>query len=225
MLDLLLTAQEDERRRLSMDIHDGPLQSLAVSTMALNNAMKRLERGETELIERELLLLRTSLAEAIEEVRAVLANLSLDMLTNLGLIPALYSHIERFSNVTGIVVEVEDALGQRLPEHIELLFYRLAQEALSNVRQHAEAKKVQLFFGVVGGSIHMVVADDGKGFDPDAALQQRRAGHKLGLQSMMQRIRDAQGTLTIGPADGPVETTGTILKFQCPLSGNRTYEG
>ncbi len=214
-LDLLLTAQEDERRRLSMDIHDGPLQSLAVSTMALNTAIKRLARGETECVEHELLLLGTSLSEAIEEIRAVLANLSLSMLTNDGLIPALHAHIERFSRVTGIAVEIQDCLGQRLPGRIELLFYRLAQEALSNVRKHSEAKNVRLSLKVEGNRLHMTVIDDGKGFDVDAVLQRNEAGHHLGLRSMMQRIRDAQGTLTIGPA----ETKGTILRFQCPLPG------
>jgi signal transduction histidine kinase len=212
-LNLLLTAQEDERRRLSMDIHDGPLQSLAVSAMALSTAIKRLTRGETELIERELLLMRTSLADAIEEVRAVLANLSIDILTNSGLIPALHAHIERFSGVTGIVVEMEDEVGQRLPSLIERLFYRLAQEALSNVRKHAEAKNVKLSLKVIGDRLYMTVADDGKGFDVNAVLQRHEAGHRLGLRSMMQRIRDAEGDLTIGPG----ETGGTILRFQCPL--------
>jgi signal transduction histidine kinase len=215
-LDLLLTAQEDERRRLSMDIHDGPLQSLAVSTMTLNTAIKRLARGETALVEHELLLLRTSLAESIEEVRAVLANLSVHTLTNDGLIPALHAHIERFSGVTGIVVEMQDDLGQRLPGRIELLFYRLAQEALSNVRKHAEAEKVRLSLKVEGDRLHMTVADNGKGFDVDAVLQRHEAGHQLGLRSMMQRIRDAEGDLTIGPG----ETRGTILRFQCPLPGD-----
>jgi signal transduction histidine kinase len=213
MLNLLLTAQEDERRRLSMDIHDGPLQSLAVSTMALNTAIKRLARGETEFVERELLLLRTSLSEAIEEVRAVLANLSLYILTNDGLIPALHAHIERFSGVTGIAVEMQDDVEQRLSALIELLFYRLAQEALSNVRKHAEAKNVRLSLKVENNRLHMTVADDGKGFAVDAVLQRHDAGHQLGLRSMMQRIRDAQGDLTIGPG----ETRGTILRFQCPL--------
>jgi signal transduction histidine kinase len=220
-LDLLLTAQEDERRRLSMDIHDGPLQSLAVSTMALNRAIKRLEYGETKLIERDLLILRKSLTDTIEELRAALANLSIDILTSDGLILALNSHIERFSGVTGIAVEMQDDLGQRLPGHIEMLFYRLAQEALSNVRKHAEAKKVRLSLKVEGNRLHMVVADDGKGFDMDAVLQRREAGHKLGLRSMRQRIGDAQGTLTICPA----ETTGTTLRFQCPLPGGGKYEG
>jgi signal transduction histidine kinase len=215
MLALLLSAQEDERRRLSMDIHDGPLQSLAVSTMALDTARKKLARGQTVLVEHELSLLGTSLSDAIEEIRAVLANLSLYILTNEGLIPALHAHIERYSGVTGIAVEMEDDLGQRLPGRIELLFYRLAQEALSNVRKHAEAKNVRLSLKVEDNCLFMRVVDDGKGFDVDAVLQRNEAGHHLGLRSMMQRIRDAQGALTIGPA----EPKGTTLRFQCPLPG------
>lgn len=218
VLNLLLSAQEDERRRLSMDIHDGPLQSLAVSLMALNIAIKRLERGEIELIERELLLLRTGLAGTIEELRAVLANLSLDILTDAGLIPALHTHIERFSHVTGIAVKVQDDLGQRLPGSIELLFYRLAQEALSNVRKHAEAKTVRLSFKIEKDCLHMVVADDGKGFDVNAVLKRHHAGHKLGLRSMLQRIKDAEGDLTIDSVLGK----GTVLWFQCPLPSLHT---
>jgi len=110
---------------------------------------------------------------------------------------------------------MEVDLGQRLPGRIELLYYRLAQEALSNVRKHAEAKNVRLSLKVEDNRLFMTVVDDGKGFDVDTVLQRNEAGHHLGLRSMMQRIRDAQGALTISPA----EPNGTILRFQCPLPG------
>ncbi|HYP38779.1 MAG TPA: PAS domain S-box protein [Chloroflexia bacterium] len=214
MLNQIMNAQEAERRRVSMDIHDGPLQSLGIALMALDRAIRRMERGEHDRAEQEIRSLRETLSSTVSELRAVLADLSLEILTYYGLIFALEEYIEHFSQVTNIDIEMENELNMRLPNNLEMLLYRLAQEALANIRKHSGASKVAISLKVEGGRVHMTISDDGKGFDVDAALSKRAAGKQLGLQSMRQRIRDAQGSLTIESAPGGNSTT---LRFWCPI--------
>lgn len=211
----LMTAQEVERRRLSMDLHDGPLQSLGVAIMALERATNRHHRQEYEMVEQELQALRMHLAETVAEVRGILGDLSLQTLTSRGLSYALQVFVERFSNVTEIAVTLRDEVQTRLPVRLELLMYRLAQESLANVRKHAGASNVQITLEIVDGDFVMTIHDDGVGFDVEVVLADHThaAGEQFGLRSMGQRIQNAQGKLTIisSPAGN------TSLEFRCPL--------
>jgi signal transduction histidine kinase len=214
LLHQLLNAQEDERRRLSMDIHDGPLQSLGVSLLALDRSMRRLDRGEFEAGRRELDSLRVHLSSTVSEVRYVLADLGLELLTHYGLKAALSNHVERFSEVTGIEVVMRYTVRRRLSPDVTLLMYRLAQEALANIRKHSRATSAMLHMRMKQGNLLLMIEDNGRGFDPKAVLQMRYAGEKLGLRSMRERVELAGGTFSIKSAPGQ----GTLLEFSCPLS-------
>ena len=136
-LHQVIGAQETERRRLSMDLHDGPLQSLAVCTVAVDRVIRRQKRGEHALVLRELQELRRSLNTTIDEVRLVLADLSLEVLRNRGLAKALHDYLARFCDLTDIRADLdldEHAIDALSPAS-QVLLYRLAQEALSNVRK------------------------------------------------------------------------------------------
>ena len=213
LLNQLMHAQEAERRRLSMEVHDGPLQSLGVALMALDRATLRWERGETELAERELRYLRSVRGDIVNEVRAVLADLSLEILTSYGLEFALRSHINRFSEACGIKVSFRSAVPRRLSPEIELLFYRLAQEALANTRKHAQATRVSVWLALKGDKLHLRVSDNGVGFDPDEVLRPGRDGERLGLRSMRHRINAMHGEMIISSRLG----RGTVLEFWCPI--------
>lgn len=212
LLRELLTAQEAERRRLSMEIHDGPLQLLGVSLLAVDRAMRREERGETEQARHELRSLRETLASTVGEVRSVLADLSLDVLNQYGLVPALKDHARRFSEITGIEVSVDDGVPERLPEDIELMVYRLAQEALSNVRKHANAQQVEIQIKEEGDLLVMSIVDNGKGFDTSTEQSAGLPGERLGLRSMQERVHNARGEFTI--VSSPSQ--GTKLTFSVP---------
>lgn len=209
----LLYAHEAERRRLSMDIHDGPLQSLGVSLMALDRAVRRYERGDEEKAIEELKLLRTTLASTVGEIRAVLADLSDEVLNTYGLSTALARHVERFGEITGIEVEMSNNLNRRLPADTELLMYRLAQEAMANIRKHSQAQHAKITLQILGNTLYLKVADDGKGFDIEGVLSQYDDGKHLGLKSMRERVQAAGGDLAIASAPGK----GTVLEFQCPV--------
>ncbi len=146
LLTELLTAQEAERRRLSMELHDGPLQSLGVLLLATDRMVRRNEREEYSMAAQELQNARDLILVIVDEVRALLSDLSLEVLTSYGLIPALRDHIDRYSEVTGILVSLQNPLEERLPPYIELLMYRLVQESLANARKHAGATRVGVSF-------------------------------------------------------------------------------
>lgn len=215
LLSQLMSAQEAERRRLSRDIHDGPLQSLGVCLLSVDRAARRHERGEYHLVLQELQTLRENLQNTVGEIRSVLADLNLDTLANFGLAAALRQHVARLSAVTGIKVKMRSRVRRRLPSAIELLMYRLAQEALANVRKHSQAKNVYLSLRIQGDNLYMTISDDGVGFDMESVMEQedRPAGHGLGLRSMRERVEAAGGGLTISSEPG----RGTTLEFWCPL--------
>jgi signal transduction histidine kinase len=213
LLTQALTAQEAERRRLSRDMHDGPLQSLGVALMALDRSMRRHQLGEYGLAGEEARFLRSTLLETVDEIRAVLADLSLEVLTAKGLVGALRGLIERFTGVTGIEVTVTEYLTSTLRPETELLLYRLAQEALANVRKHSHAQTATISLFTHDGNVHLTIHDDGRGFDPETALQQHDSGQGIGLRSMRERIELMGGKCNIESAPGK----GTTLEFWCPI--------
>jgi signal transduction histidine kinase len=206
-------AQEAERRRICMDIHDGPLQSLSVSTLLLSRAMRRLEQTRYDLAEDDLHHLQSVLADTASQMRMVLANLSAEIIEAHGLAAMLRDHAASFSELTGISVEVVSSVPDNIGSEFRLLFLQLARESLNNVRKHAKACNVTLSLFVQGNNLCLTISDDGEDFDPRAALKRRHPGEKLGLWSMRQRIRKVQGDLVIKSSPG----IGTILQFHCPL--------
>lgn len=213
LLRQLTHAEEAERRRLAMDIHDGPLQSLGVAALGLDRAMRRRARGEHELAEQELSLVRSTLREATDELRSTLADLSQEVLVNYGLGVALHKLADRLARLTSTSIHVYDTLNTSLDKHLELLLYRLAQEALSNVRKHADAHRAYVHLRSDDSFVIVQVADDGKGFDVERALQKHIDGKALGLRSMRERIESAGGEMEIISTRGE----GTILTFRYPL--------
>ena len=177
-------------------------------------SIRRLDRGELDASRRELNALRASLTGTVAEVRAVLADLSLELLTQYGLETALRNHVERFSEVTGINVGLRYGVKRKLGADVTLLMYRLAQEALANIRKHSRASSATIQMKVSRGDLSMLVSDNGRGFDPTAVLQKRYAGEKLGLRSMRERVELAGGKFTIESSPG----SGTSLTFSCPIS-------
>src|SRR5205814_1900837 len=132
---------------------------------------------------------RQSLLSAVEELRSVLADLSQEKLSNYGLAVALESNVERFSDVTGIEAQFLNSLDRRLPGDIELLTYRLAQEALANIRKHSHARNVRISLELADATLHLTVSDNGRGFNVEELLSSCEDGKRLGLRSMRQRAQ------------------------------------
>ncbi len=200
----LLRLQDEERRRIARELHDGSVQVLAAALM--NLAMLKESPSMRNLdAERRLLARTASLTEqCVKELRTMSYLLHPPVLDELGLGPALRSWIDGFSERSGIPVEIAipEDLGRLSPE-AETALFRITQEALGNVHRHAESSTAGVRLDISMGTIELEITDDGKGFDP--ALSGKKGGHRklgVGLLGMRERAGQVGGSLTIESRPG-----------------------
>jgi len=207
----LTEVQESERRQLARELHDELGQALTAIRMDLAAIEKALpDRAAPHLLER--LQEATQLTDqTLEQVREMSLDLRPPMLDDLGLAPTIRWHLKRYQNRTKIATSLT-ILGEerRLPMSIETAFYRVLQEALTNVARHANADSVHLTLHYATQQIRATCEDDGGGFDPDAIFEQEVGS--MGLWSMRERMALLNGTLHIESMIG----RGTELCFTIP---------
>jgi signal transduction histidine kinase len=156
------------------------------------------------------------MAEIVQELRNLISDLRPAVLEHLGLVAAAAAYLDQFTRQTGVVSYLEDERdGKRVPANIETAFYRLLQEAITNVRKHAEAKTVWVRFSIYDGLFRMDVTDDGRGFDPEVILARSLSSGHIGLHSMQERIESAGGGMEIDSTQGK----GTRITFWTPING------
>ncbi|MEJ5247311.1 HAMP domain-containing sensor histidine kinase [Caldilinea sp.] len=204
----ILQAQEEERRRLAHELHDEAAQSLT----SLLVHIRLLERAQNPAeAQRHIQELRELTARALEDVRRVALDLRPKILDDLGLAAALEWRVDELNKAHGLQASITiEGMERRLPREMELVFYRIAQEALSNVCRHAQAKKVAVSLHSDGRRCILEVVDDGVGFD--ASRLDGRKGDGLGLIGMRERIAMIGGSLEIASRPG----AGTRIKAQAP---------
>ncbi len=206
---MILNAQEEERHRLARDLHDEAAQALT----SLLVHLRLLERaGTAEEAQQRVHELRELTAFALEDVRRVAVDLRPTILDDLGLAPALEWRVDEFNKTDDIQATFSaKGLDKRLPRDMELVLYRIGQEALNNIGRHAAASTVQVTLIQSESDISLAVADDGLGFDPMAV--QVDAQHGLGLEGMRERIGMIGGDFVIDSALGQ----GTLIRATAPL--------
>jgi PAS domain S-box-containing protein len=204
----LLAVQEEERRRLARDLHDGILQSLTCLHLLLEpGPMLSADDVQANLQE-----VRATLDDLTATLRTLSADLRPPMLDQLGLLPALLWLVERFTAQTGVRIDFRhEGLGGRFAPTTETAAYRLVQEALANVARHAGVSEVSVRVWVQGDGLHLQIEDEGVGFDPEAALV---SGAAAALTGMWERVQLLGGKLTIDSAPGE----GTHVKAELPLA-------
>ncbi len=208
----VLTAQEEERTRIARELHDDTAQ-------ALTSVLVRLRLLERSADDKRLRLglaeLRDLTVETLEGVRRLAIDLRPPMLDDLGLEAAIQSHVQDFSARWQINVNFTSSGLGRLPPNVELVLYRIVQEALSNVAKHASASRVETRLSRKGRTLRLLVEDDGCGFDVEAAKGSRQSG--LGLFGMEERLALIGGTLRVESSPGK----GTRLSAEVPLPRSR----
>jgi len=218
LMTQLLSAQEQERKRIARDIHDGPLQELGVLLLSLERCKRQLEAGAVDDGLAGLSRLRTDVQGAIAMLRALISDLRPPVLDTSGLLGALDYLAGRVGRETNIIVDVSSRIGSRLDPSLEVVVFRLVQEALSNIRQHAQAQHAWVRLERRGAELHLDVRDDGQGFAVSRGEQQALATGHIGLASMRERVEAVGGTLVI-------ESTprrGTVLHFTLPFHSDPT---
>lgn len=201
-----LSAQEEERKRIARDLHDGVAQQLTALMLKL-----RAPQGANALAIADL---RADLGAMLEEVRRLARELRPSVLDDLGLADAIASHIDdlRASHGVDISLSVECA-RPRLPRQTELALYRIAQEALTNALKHSATRKINVELRCTQEEAHLSVSDDGRGFDTERARTRDQRG--LGLFGMEERAALAGGRLTIQSQPG----AGTVVAASVPIEG------
>jgi two-component system sensor histidine kinase DegS len=199
-------AQEEERQRITQELHDGLVPSLASLNIRLLTARKRLERtGHPMATEMEEL---SELAQAsIRDIRRLIYDLRPVALDELGLVPALREHLARCELENDLVVEFAADGGERLPASVETAFFRIAQEAVNNVLRHARAKQVSVKIEREAGQVRLRIADDGQGFDSQLPY----SGGHVGLWSMCERVEQVGGQFEVRSAPGQGTTVTAVV--------------
>ncbi len=198
----LLTAQEGERKRISMELHDELGQSLAVLKLQIR-AIERALGDEQQDLKGGCRNLLSYLDGVIDNVRRLSRDLSPAVLEDLGLQSALKYLINRFSDhyTVSHAFEVEE-LDDLFPSEAQIIIYRIFQECLTNISKHARATEVDIAVRKSDGAIAMILEDNGLGFDPVEAAAYRAAGRGLGLAALEERTRMLGGSLEIRSRPG-----------------------
>ena len=213
LLKRLIAAQEDERKRVARDLHDGLGQDLAGLALRLE-AIDKQAIHQPEQTRAQLQQARALIAEATEQAYAMILSLRPSALDDLGLAPALRAHAERALKDTGVHFELESRdLTHRLPPEIETALFRTFQEALTNATRHAGARKVCVSLAVRDGSFEGEIADDGQGFDLREVQANGLGPRGLGLRGMEERVAQCGGTFDILSQPG----AGTRIRIRIPL--------
>jgi two-component system sensor histidine kinase UhpB len=191
-----IQAQEQERRRIAQDLHDEVNQALTAVSLRLQASI---ENAPPEL-RRELTETKRLASQAMDELLAIARRLRPAVLDDHGLVPALHSQVRDFAEQTGIQASfrTRGAMPQLSPEQ-QLVIYRVTQEGLSNVAQHAEARKVDVELSFIGRTV-LQISDDGHGFKQSNGA--KRNGNGLGLSGMRERALLIGGRLSLWSGEG-----------------------
>ncbi len=211
----LLGAQEEERKRIALELHDGIGQSLSAIKFTLETALARGTPG----LERDPCGLESvvpMVQAAVEEVRRIGRNLRPSILDDLGMLPTVSWLCREFESVyTGIRLDQQIEIGeQQIPEALKIHIYRILQEALNNSAKHSGADRISVFLGKRGKKLELMVGDNGRGLRRGTESAPESSGSGTGLTGMRERAELSGGTLRIESSG----ESGTTVKASWPAA-------
>jgi PAS domain S-box-containing protein len=218
----ILHAQEEERKRISRELHDEIAQTLVginIHLAALTREVADNPRGLQQKIARTQRLMEKSV-DIIHRFARELRPAALD---DLGLIPALHTFMKEFTKRTGIHIHFTTFTSSRIKQlnnATRTVFYRIAQEALTNVARHAQASVVEVNFKKLPNALCLKIKDNGKSFQAQRVLQSKR-NTRLGLIGMRERLEMVGGKFVVESSPGK----GTTIQAQIPLTSGRARGG
>lgn len=197
----VVQSQEEERARLSRDLHDGISQELMFVRLQVETGLEQLTDNHPAPAQTAFARAAEQLNRIMGEVRRISHGLRPGMLDDLGLSVAMKHLAEEFGKDAGIAVQVTvDGEVDKLPAAANTALFRIAQEAMTNIRRHAQAKRVDIGLRASGTTVELTIADDGCGFDVESLQKSARRG--IGLRNMHERAEAVGGTLDIMSAPG-----------------------
>ncbi|SEU14040.1 two-component system, NarL family, sensor histidine kinase DegS [Paenibacillus sp. NFR01] len=215
----IILAQEEERKRIAREIHDGPAQMLANLVLRTEIVERMLVKQEFGLVQDEIIDLKGQVRYSLEEMRKVIFNLRPMALDDLGLIPTLRKYVHDFEDKTKIRTSFETRGKEyRLTSAMEAAVYRLIQEALSNAAKHAYPSYVLVEITYQAQMIKIVVKDNGVGFNVKKVSEQSR--ESFGLVGMRERVELLEGRIEIQSE----ENQGTTIIIHIPTNVDKGKE-
>jgi signal transduction histidine kinase len=213
----ILSAQEDERKKISRELHDVIAQTLTGINVRLAS-LKKEAALNTKGLDRNIARTQKLVEHSVNIVHRFARDLRPTVLDDLGLIPALHMFLKSFQKQTGMRVSLSAfAAVEQLNGNKRTVLYRVAQEALTNVARHAQATRAEVKIQQMDGSVCMSIIDNGKGFPTESASNAKK-GRRLGLLGMRERLDMIGGKFSINSAPGK----GTTVFAQIPLTQNRS---
>lgn len=213
----LLSVQEEERRRISRELHDVIAQTLTGINLRLATLMTE-SSVSTKQLHKKIASTQRLVEKSVDIVHRFARNLRPTVLDDLGLIPALRSYMEGFMKDTGIRVSLKVFEGiEKSTGTVRTMLYRVAQEALTNVARHAKASQVEVGIHNQGGLIRMEITDNGQGFEVNGKASAKKH-NRLGLLGMRERAEMIGGTFCVESAPG----TPTTIRVELPAAKQRS---
>jgi signal transduction histidine kinase len=213
----IVQAGDQERIKLAADLHDGPVQQVAMLTYTVHIARKQLARGNLGRADEMLEELERELEAQVRDLRQVMAALRPPVLDKRGLEAALQHHVEQFESEHKIAADlIIERPTDDLASEVETVLYRITQEALSNIRKHARANHAWVTMdGTDDGQVRLRVRDNGVGFDPAQAGRLVEEGH-FGLAGMRERVTFVGGRFDVRSTPGQGTTVEVAIPPQIP---------
>ena len=215
MASQLVSAQENERKRIALEVHDVLGSSLSAIKFKAEEALFHLPKDRPSDIARPLEALIPLIQDVIEEARRIQSDLRPPLLDDLGIVATLPWFCRRFETIySGIKVEQAVAMAEEeVPDALKIVLFRITQEAMNNIGKHAQASSVYLGLRKVDGAIELLIKDDGNGFDPESLSSRESSRKGLGLSSMKERVEFSGGSFSIESAKGK----GTVIRAVWPV--------
>jgi two-component system NarL family sensor kinase len=209
----VVDSQENERARLSRELHDGISQMMVSVKLLLESALARFERSEVRVPAAEAALSTslTRLGDTLREVRRISHALRPSMLDDLGVAAALEQLTRELSDESGIKIgfaQIAHTNAPVLPEAVNTVLFRIAQEALTNIVRHAQASSAALALELSNDAVTLTISDNGRGFDVAHAFVGRRSG--VGLRNMRERLEALGGKLSLSSQPGHTHVSARV---------------
>ncbi|WP_039944536.1 sensor histidine kinase [Thermicanus aegyptius] len=206
----IIEAQEEERKRVAREMHDGPAQSIANLVLRTEIVEKVLNQNEAETARKELQVLKKMARDSLSDVRKIIYDLRPMALDDLGLIPTLRKFVDAYIDRYHLYIDFKVVgMEERLPSTTEVAIFRLVQESLNNIIKHAEATMVQVLLEFKPLKLTIRIKDNGKGMPAEALKKE----NSFGLIGMKERVKLLQGEMEIRSKPG----RGTEILIQVPI--------
>jgi signal transduction histidine kinase len=210
----LESAKEEERIRLSRELHDEFGQTLTAAKISLQ--MLR-QAAADPVVELRLAESVGMVDRMIQQARNIALGLRPPLLDEAGLVPALDHYLKSLGGRCGIGIDFDASpAAAGIPAGLNTTVFRVVQESISNALRHARANAIRVALQVEPGVMHLAIEDDGIGFNPGAVNQRVKRGEHLGLLGMTERVRNAGGTITLDSRPGAGSRIGVRIPFARP---------